>query len=249
MNSYNEKNLHGIIEELIDNAASNGAKIVCFPEHYLSEETEEYVLNILELMKKQARKHNITIIVGGFFERLSDGIYVTAPVINPQGQLTGRQKKIHLFGKEKDRAKPGSDYRIFNVGDVKFGIIICYDLVFPEVARILALNGADMIFVPSRIIKTGIEPWHLYLSARCLENRVPFIGVNLFYPPKYLGHSRIFDLQHDNESDITITKEVAVGGESWEVLIADLNLKAAIELRKKRINERRPHTYNILIHK
>jgi predicted amidohydrolase len=163
--------------------------------------------------------------------------------------LIGRQEKIHLFGEEKNKAKPGSDYRIFNVGDVKFGIIICYDLVFPEVARILALNGVDMIFVPSRITKAGIEPWHLYLSARCLENRVPLIGVNLIWPPKYLGHSRIFDLQHDHQSDITITKEVAVGGESWEVLIADLNLKAAIELRKKRINERRPHTYKFLIHK
>ncbi|MGB6680646.1 MAG: carbon-nitrogen hydrolase family protein [Candidatus Bathyarchaeia archaeon] len=247
--SDNENALHGIIEELTDRAASNGAKFLCFPEHYLSEETEESVLNILELMKKQARKHSITIIVGGFYERLSDGIYVTSPVVNPQGQLIGRQEKIHLFGKEKDRAKPGSDYRIFNVGDVKFGIIICYDLVFPEVARILALKGADMVFVPSRIFETGIGPWHLYLSARCLENRVPLIGANLIWPPKYLGHSRIFDLQYDNQSDITITRAVAVGGESQEVLIADVNLKAAAELREKRFRERRPNTYRFLLKK
>jgi len=247
--SDNENALHGIIEELTDRAASNGAKFLCFPEHYLSEETEDSVLSILELMKKQARKHNITIIVGGFYERLSDGIYVTAPVVNPQGQLIGRQEKIHLFGKEKDRAKPGSDYRIFNVGDVKFGIIICYDLVFPEVARILALNGADMVFVPSRIIETGIEPWHLYLSARCLENRVPLIGANLIWPPKYIGHSKIFDLQYDHQSDITITRAVAVGGESQEVLIADVNLKAAAELREKRFRERRPNTYKFLLKK
>ncbi len=197
-------------------------------------------------MKKQARKHNITIIAGGFYERLSNGIYVTAPVINPEGQLIGRQEKIHLFSKEKYKAKPGSDYRIFSVGDVKFGIIICYDLVFPEVARILALNGADMVFVPSKIIETGIEPWHLYLSARCLENRVPLINSNLILPPKYLGHSKIFDLQYDNQSDITTTKIVAVGGEFQEVLIADVNLKSAAELREKRFRERRPNTYRFL---
>jgi len=247
--SDNESVFYGIIEELTDRAVSNGAKFLCFPEHYLSQETEESVLNILELMKKQARKYNITIIAGGFYERLSDGIFVTAPVVNPQGQLIGRQEKIHLFGKEKDRAKPGSDYRIFNVGDVKFGVIICYDLVFPEVARILALKGADMIFVPSKIIETGIEPWHLYLSARCLENRFPLIGANLIWPPKYSGHSKIVDLQYDNQSDITITKAVAVGGESQEVLIADVNLKAAAELREKRIGERRPNTYRFLLKK
>ncbi len=198
-------------------------------------------------MKKQARKHDITIIAGGFYERLTDGIYVTAPVINPQGQLIGRQEKIHLFGKEKFKAKPGSDYRIFSVGDVKFGIIICYDLVFPEVARILTLNGADMVFVPSKIIKTGIEPWHLYLSTRCLENRVPLIGANLAWPPKYLGYSKIIDLQYNNQSDITVTKVVAVGGQSEEVLIADVNLKLAAELREKRIRERRPNTYRYLL--
>ena len=238
--------LHEIIEELTDRAATNGAKFLCFPEHYLSEETEDSVLSILELMKKQARKNNITIIAGGFYEKLSDGIYVTAPVINPQGRLIGRQEKIHLFGKEKYRAKPGSDYQIFTVGDVKFGVIICYDLVFPEVARILTLNGADMIFVPSKIIEQGIEPWHLYLSVRCLENRVPLIGSNLIWPPKYLGHSKIFDLQYDNRSDITITKVVAVGGESQEVLIADVNLKTSAELREKRIRDRRPDTYRFL---
>jgi omega-amidase len=247
--SDNESVFYGIIEELTDKAVSNGAKFLCFPEHYLSQETEDSVLNILELMKKQARKHNITIIAGGFYERLSDEFFVTAPVVNPQGQLIGRQEKIHLFGKEKDRAKPGSDYRIFNVGDVKFGVIICYDLVFPEVARILALKGADMVFVPSKIFETGIEPWHLYLSMRCLENRVPIIGANLIWPPKYLGRSKIFDLQYDNQSDITITKAVGVGGESQEVLIADVNLKAAAELREKRIRERRPNTYRFLLKK
>lgn len=247
--SDNESVFHGIIEELTDKAVSNGAKFLCFPEHYLSQETEESVLNILELMRKQARKYNITIIAGGFYERLSDGIVVTAPVVNPQGQFIGRQEKIHLFGKEKAKAKPGSDYRIFNVGDVKFGVIICYDLVFPEVARILALKGADMIFVPSKIIETGIEPWHLYLSARCLENRFPLIGANLIWPPKYSGHSKIVDLQYDNQSNITITKAVAVGGESQEVLIADVNLKAAAELREKRIRERRPNTYRFLLKK
>ncbi|MCK5626850.1 carbon-nitrogen hydrolase family protein [Candidatus Bathyarchaeota archaeon] len=247
--SDNESTFYGIIEALTDRAASNGAKFLCFPEHYLSQETEDSVLNILELMKKQARKHNITIITGGFYDRLSDGICVTAPVVNPQGQLIGRQEKIHLFGKEKDRAKPGSEYRIFNVGDVKFGVIICYDLVFPEVARILALKGADMIFVPSRIFETGIEPWHLYLSARCLENRVPLIGANIIWPPKYLGHSKIFDLQYDNQSDITFTRAVAVGGQSQEVLIADVNLKANAELRNKRFRERRPKTYDFLLKK
>ena len=249
MNSHNEKNLHEIIEELIDNAASNGAQFVCFPEHYIPEETENSVLNTIELMKKQAHKHKITIIAGGFYERLSDRIYVTAPVISPQGQLIGRQEKIHLFGREKHKAKSGSDYRIFSVGNVKFGIMICYDLVFPEVARVLTLKGAEMLFVPSRIIEAGIEPWHLYLSTRCLENRIPIISANLIWPPKYLGQSKIFDLQYDNQSDITFTKAVAVGGKSQEVIIADVNLKRAAELREKRISERRPQTYRFIIKK
>lgn len=234
------------VDKLVKKAVSGGAEFLCFPEHWTREETPDSVSHIIELMKNLARRYKVTMVTGGFFEEFSEGTYVTAPVVDPQGRILGRQKKIHLFGAEKSRARPGSDYEIFNVDHVTFGVMVCYDAAFPEVARALAVKGVDMVFVPSRILAAGIQPWHLYLSARCLENRLPIVAPNLVWPPRYLGHSTIIDLRRDPESTIVYPNPLAIGGESPAVLVSELNLESARGLRESRLRERRPETYGLV---
>ena len=236
-----------VVDELVEEAVAGGAKFLCFPEHWPREETRDSVSNIIELMKVLASRYRVTMITGGFFEELPEGTYVTAPVVDPHGQILGRQKKIHLFAAEKSRARPGSDYEIFEANHVSFGVMICYDAAFPEVARTLALKGADIVFVPSRILAAGIQPWHLYLSARCLENRLPIVAPNLVWPPRYLGHSIILDLKRDFESTVVYPNSLVIGSESPEVLFSEVDLKFARELRESRLGERRPETYGLLM--
>ena len=234
------------IERLINKAVEGEAEFLCFPEHWLGEETPKSVSELIELMREQARRFNVTIIAGGFFEQLPDGIYVTAPVIDPNGHLVGRQRKIHLFGDEKAKAKPGSEHVVFDVNNLKFGVMVCYDTVFPEVARTFAIKGVEMVFVPSRILNAGTQPWHLYLMTRCLENRLPIVASNLVWPPRHSGHSMILDLRQDSESTVVYPNVLSTGEESFAAVVAEVNLDTARKLRESRLKERRPNTYRVL---
>jgi predicted amidohydrolase len=236
-----------IIETLVAKSVDGGARLLCFPEHWIGNETEREVSSTIELMKELARNFKVTIIAGGFYLDFQDGPYIAAPVINLRGEVIGLQRKIHLFGEEKRRAKPGSDATIFNIDGVKFGVIVCYDLVFPEVARALALKGADLVFVPSRILSHGLKPWHLYLSTRCLENRLPIVSANIVWPPQYVGQSLILGLEQHIDSSIVYPKIIATGGQSSEAVIAEIDLKTAKMLRESRLNERRPEVYKSML--
>jgi predicted amidohydrolase len=59
-----------------------------------------------------------------------------------------------------------------------YGSIICYDIVFPDVARALVKKGSDILFFPSKIRYEGIKPWHMYIQVRALENRLPMAAPN-----------------------------------------------------------------------
>ena len=74
----------------------------------------------------------------------------------PEGEIIGKQEKIHPFEYERNTVKPGREAKIFNTG-CKFGVIICYDMVFPNVANTPANKGAQVLFSPSRIVKRGIK--------------------------------------------------------------------------------------------
>ena len=89
---------------------------------------------------------------------------MSCPVVTPNGSVLGRQFKIHLFGLQRKTLKSGSKMEVFDIGRLKFSVAICYDLVFPEIARSAVREGADLLFFPSKIPKEGINPWHLYLQ-------------------------------------------------------------------------------------
>lgn len=236
-----------MLETLVATSVDGGARLLCFPEHWIGNETERGVSTVIELMKNLARNFRVTIIAGGFYLDFQEGPYVAAPVIDFRGEVIGVQRKIHLFGEEKKIAKPGSDTTIFNIDGVKLGVIVCYDLAFPEVARALALKGVDLVFVPSRILSHGVKPWHLYLSTRCLENRLPMVSANIVWPPQYVGRSIILGLEEHIDSSIVYPKIIAIGGQSSEAIVAEIDLETARRLRESRLSERRPEVYKSML--
>jgi len=96
-----------------------------------------------------AQKHNIWLIPGSFFELRNNAIYNTAPVINPQGEVIARHRKLFPFLPFEEGIEAGDEFIIFDVPNAgRFGLCICYDMWFPEVLRTLTSMGAEVILHP-----------------------------------------------------------------------------------------------------
>ncbi len=118
-------------------------------------------------------------VVVGFAERADDGeIYNSAALLTPNG-LAGVYRKVHLFADEKDFFAPGNRFDAFEINPrqtpFRVGMMICFDWLFPEAARTLALKGADIIAHPSNLVLPHCQS---VMPARALENRVFTITAN-----------------------------------------------------------------------
>jgi predicted amidohydrolase len=228
---------------MVAGASRAGAEIVCLPEHWLLGKRPHFE-DALSALQREAARSRVVVIAGAGFVRHDQEVAVQSPVFDKTGEELGRQSKTHLYGKERSVARPGDDYKIFESAGVKFGIAICHDLVYPEVARTFALRGADVIFSPARITTAGIEPWHLYLKARALENRIPVVSPNVLAPPRCMGESMIVGLRAKGK--IVYPEVLKKGGSTQQILHAKLDLKTAERTRRQRLADRRPETYSAL---
>ena len=99
-----------------------------------------------EIFREWARKHGIWLLPGSMFERFGDLVYNTAMVIDPDGEIVGRYRKMFPFRPYEEGVESGTEFLVFEVPDAgQFGVSICYDLWFPETARTLAALGAEVI--------------------------------------------------------------------------------------------------------
>lgn len=125
-------------------------------------------------LKRLARQERVALVVG-FAESHGGRIYNSAALITPKG-LAGVYRKAHLFWNEKKWFTPGdTGFRVFKLGLVKIGIMICFDWIFPEAARTLALKGAQIICHPSNLV---LPHCPISMPVRALENRVFTVTAN-----------------------------------------------------------------------
>ncbi|MEJ2733111.1 MAG: nitrilase-related carbon-nitrogen hydrolase [Anaerolineae bacterium] len=115
-------------------------------------------------------------IVSGFNERDGHHLYNSAVLVGPHGTV-GRYRKLHLFLTEKDHFEPGdAGLPVFDVGPYRVGMLVCFDWLFPEVWRILALKGADVICHPSNLVLPGLAQRAVPIHA--LTNRLYVVTAN-----------------------------------------------------------------------
>jgi predicted amidohydrolase len=124
-----------------------------YPEHALdlAEEVGDSGIPVgptLRAWRRVAEEKGI-FVVGGFLEREGDSLYNSAAVVGPG--FFGRYRKTHLWDKEKLLYEPGHELPVFETSLCRIGVLICYDAWFPEVARTLALRGADLLCVPANV--------------------------------------------------------------------------------------------------
>jgi len=165
--------------EYVDDAVAQDAKIICFPEDFIHSEPNEIPAGDIELypgvraFREKARDCGVYIIPGTMAERAtSEGFYNTALLIDPKGEVMGKYRKTHLAVGEP-RVSGGEEevLKVFQTEYGKVGIHICYEVCFPEVARITALVGAEMMFWPCGGKYYEIrDSWIQMVRTRAIEN-------------------------------------------------------------------------------
>jgi len=126
-----------------------------------------------------AKKHDIWLIPGSFYELHEGKIYNTAPVINPQGDVVVRHRKIYPFEPYEQGVEWGLEHTVFDIPDVgRFGVSICYDSWFPETSRALAYLGAEVILHPTLTNTIDREFEQTIARATAGTNQLYFVDVN-----------------------------------------------------------------------
>ena len=222
------------ISQSIKSLGRKETDIVTLPEQWLNNNRIPNFDSEFSDFKKIAKDYSMTIIPGAFYERRKSKLVISAPVIGQKGEIIGRQEKIHPFDYEQKLVNSGRETKVFQTS-CRFGIIICYDMVFSDVANSLVKKGAEVLFSPSRIVKRGVTPWHLYVQVRALENRVPVIAANV-ENYRFGGKSVIVNLS-ENDGVIIPKNTIVLQGEKSKT--KDFNLKILRKSRKKRFLDSR----------
>jgi predicted amidohydrolase len=206
-----------------------------------SEEIGESVF--IQHLAVLCQRHDLSI-VSGFNERDGDRLYNSAILVGPQGYM-GKYRKLHLFSEEKDHFQPGNaGLPIFQVGSCRIGLLVCFDWVFPEVWRILALKGADVICHPSNLVLPGLAQSAIPIHA--LTNSVFVVTSNRIGAERNLlftGLSTIADPRG------AVLLQASSAEEEVGIVDIDFNLARdkSITARNDVLRDRRPEEYSPLV--
>ena len=181
--------------EYIGTAANQGAAMIVLPEMFNCPLSHKYFASFAEtlpngptaiMLSELAKKHNIYIAGGSIPEKDGNNIYNTSPVFAPDGNLIAKHRKLHLFDadlaggqsfQESKTIAPGQHITVFDTKLCRIGLCICYDVRFPELFRIMTLNGAELIIIPAAFnMTTGPVHWQMILQTRAVDNQVYIAG-------------------------------------------------------------------------
>ncbi len=252
---------------LIAQAKEKGAEVLCLQELFYGpyfcaeQDTKWYELTepipdgpTTKLMQELAKKHELVMIVPLYEEDLTGVYYNAAAVIDSDGSYLGKFRKIHIphcgpgFW-EKFYFKPGNlGYPVFNTRAGRIGVYICYDRHFPDGARCLGLNGAEIVFNPSATV-AGLSEylWKLEQPAHAVANQY-FVGaINRagFEEPwrfgEFYGQSYFCDPRGQFLAEGTRDTD--------DIVVADLDLDLIREVRNtwQFFRDRRPETYGAIV--
>ncbi|SLN10989.1 carbon-nitrogen hydrolase family protein [Oceanibacterium hippocampi] len=234
-------------------AAAAGAAILVTPELFLSgynigdrmwELAEPADGPMAATVGEIAREAGIAIVYG-YPERVGRDVHNSAQAIDRAGRPVANYRKVHLYGAEEKRLfRPGDRFVTCRLEGLGVGILICYDIEFPEPARILALRGADLLLVPTALDRGTQEVATRLVPARALENRVAIA---------YANHCGIENgYLHAGLSLIAAPDGAALAsapadGEILLVAPVDMAAYRARDLHYPYLAERRPDLYDGLL--
>lgn len=250
---------------LIHEAGGKGVQMLCFQEIFTgpyfcpSQDKKWYGLAekipdgpTTQLMCEMAKKYKMVIVVPIYEEEMTGVYYNTAAVIDADGKYLGKYRKNHIpqvagFW-EKFFFKPGNlGYPVFDTAYGKVGVYICYDRHFPDGARCLGLNGAEIIFNPSATV-AGLSQylWELEQPAHAVANGYFVAAINRVGTEAPWGIGKFYGSSYFVSPRGKIVAQAS--GDKDELLIADLDFDEIREVRDlwQFYRDRRPETYGEL---
>ena len=250
----------GRAADLVAGAAADGARLIVLPELFASLGRNAAMRAAAEPLQgptvawasELARTHGVHLVAGSFVEQDRDRLFNTSCLLAPDGSLVAHYRKVHLFDVEVDGAATresdtfssgaGAVVAPLGEGGPRLGLTVCYDLRFPELFRIEALQGAAVITVPSAFTRaTGRPHWELLLRARAVEDQVGIVAAAQWgRSPEGIerhGHAMVVDSWGRVLAD--------AGPEGDGLAIADLDLAAihADRARLPSLANRQPSSY------
>ncbi len=234
---------------LIENAIIEKPDVIILPEMWttgfyfnkINEISDIEGKPTLNLIKDMAKKYNTDIISGSFANSIKEKLYNSAFVINRRGEIVASYDKIHLFKsmKENEYFTGGSETCIFEIEGIKCGLIICYDLRFPELTRKLAVQGIKILFVSAQWPSQRIEHWNILLRARAIENQIFIVACNIAGEYEQ-------DVFNGNSMMISPLGEVIYifdHKEQYKSFDIDINMINLVKSRIDYLSDRRPDLY------
>jgi predicted amidohydrolase len=248
-------------DHLVRRAAADGAELVVLPEKWTAIGTGDDLRAAAEPIgagaatawaANIARELGIELVAGSISERIGSEhkLRNTSLHYGPDGELKAAYRKIHMFDVEingveyleSEHEDPGDEVVLTETaGGVEIGLTVCYDLRYPELYRVLAVDGARILTVPAAFtVPTTRDHWEPLVRARAIENQAFVIAANQIgkHPPNHRsgGRSMIVD-----PWGIVL----AVAPDSEAVITADLDLEAQAGIRRRlpSLANRRPTAY------
>lgn len=210
-------------KKLIAEAVEKSAQIIVLPElfdtGYRVEEQDTILAQsipgpVTDWLEKLAKEYQVVLVTAILEKEIETAqVYDTAVIVSPDG-LVGSYRKIQLWGMEKSRFQPGNKLPIFQIDDWKIGLQICYEIGFPEGARILSMKDAHLLLYPSAFGHERLYAWKQATRARALENGIYLVAANRSGIDKdetvFAGHSRIVNPQGQVLAEAAREDEVIV---------------------------------------
>jgi predicted amidohydrolase len=187
-------------------------------------------------------------------EKVESILFNSAVLLGPDGELIGEYRKVHLKGEERMTFRAGFRYTVFETGFGNVGMLMGYDLAFPEAARCLALDGADLIIALANWEKPRNDEWRTYVLARAYENSVFIAAANRVGEDvtlSFLGDSMIVGPRGQVFASLAGETDPKTGqpAEGWALARVDLS-----DVRRNRedfqtLQNREPDSYKSIVRK
>ncbi len=231
---------------MIIEAVQNGANVAVLPEMWNCPYSKKYFHAFAaaengesrEAMSRWAADNGIILVGGSIPEKCGDKLYNTCFVYDERGKEIARHRKIHLFDvdikggvrfKESNSFASGEDITVFDTRYGKMGVMVCFDIRFPELSRAMANRGAQVIFCPAQFnMTTGPRHWELSVRARAMDNELYFVGASAArydgFAYECWGHSTVAS---------PFGMVLAACDEKEQILYCDIDLSEVASVREQ----------------
>lgn len=249
-----EANLSRMVQLIEEIGSSEKIDLIIFPELCLTgyecgvrftELAEAIPGHITNVLGKKAAEFNLHVAFGMVERKRAESIiYNCAVLLGPDGQVVDKYHKVHLWGEEKLAFRAGYRYPLLETEVGRLGLLLGWDLAFPEVARTYALKGAELLCVLANWEKDKAAEWSTYVAARAYENGIFVAAANRVgseYTYTFAGQSAIIGPRGD------VLVQIADEGESYGVARLDLDQARKVREDFQIFQCRQPQTYREIV--